>query len=140
MKCLNIQPSNLKISAQKSNFQVIFPQILDFYKILPFGISPNSMFVLCSTVIRRRHFYYWICTPTQNFCEIFLFYIQEFSVRVIFSCVNCSLLFFTFLSLSRLALSSLRSFSLSLAGLVLLTRRKLCSPGGTTQHEKRKTS
>ena len=71
-------------------------------KFLPV-ISPQSMFYwLCSTVIRRRHIItcYRICTPTQNFWKFF-FYIQEFfDVFSLCVCVNCSLLFFTFLSLS----------------------------------------
>ena len=86
-----------------STFWKIFPEKLENKsKFLPV-ISPQSMFYwLCSTVIRRRHIItcYRICTPTQNFWNFF-FYIQEFfDVFSLSVCVNCSLLFFTFLSLS----------------------------------------
>ena len=108
-----------------SAFWKIFP-VENKSKLPVIGIPSQSMF-LCSTVIRRRHIVIGFCTPTQNFWNFF-FYIQEFFDVFSFSvCVNCSLLFFTFLSLSL-------PLSLSLAGLVLLTltRRKMCSPGGTT--------
>ena len=114
-------------------FWKIFPVEKLSWKINPLPvISPQSMFYwLCSTVIRRRHIItcYRICTPTQNFWNFF-FYIQEFFD--VFSLSVCVWIVVCCFSLFSLSLSL--PLSLSLAGLVLLTltRRKMCSPGGTT--------
>ena len=138
MKCFNLQPLSRPLSIQKvEEFQ--------FWDCNPWKINPYLGSVRpfrCSFCVLQWSvgaiIFFGFVHPHKIFAQnFFLHSIRIFFVWRFFLLCEFVVCCFSLFSLS-LAASILSQLFLSLAGLVLLTRRKLCSPGGTTYHTKKK--